>query len=151
MGRRETGASPRTPLSIPLAETPGHAMAVVQSHLLLAQLRNARSPTEQNAALRSLKNDTIGHIQRKERWIQLGALEPLVKTLQVEQPSSRANGKESRPPQVFPRGLTEEERVHLHALELLTIFASGPYSPSLSWPSGVGFADVTYAKAVLRF
>ncbi|KAL4899996.1 hypothetical protein BDW74DRAFT_104771 [Aspergillus multicolor] len=39
---------------------------------ILLQLQNAESLASQAAALRSLKNDTIGHDQRKEAWVRLG-------------------------------------------------------------------------------
>ncbi|KAL3477950.1 armadillo-type protein [Aspergillus californicus] len=48
---------------------------------ILLQLQNAESLSSQAAALRNLKNETIGHDQRKETWVQLGLIPVLANVL----------------------------------------------------------------------
>ncbi|PYH42630.1 armadillo repeat protein [Aspergillus saccharolyticus JOP 1030-1] len=48
---------------------------------LLLQLQTADSLPAQAAALRSLKNETIGHNQRKEAWVRWGIIPVLAKIL----------------------------------------------------------------------
>ncbi|PLB45425.1 armadillo repeat protein [Aspergillus steynii IBT 23096] len=48
---------------------------------VLLQLQTADSPSSQAAALRTLKNETIGHDQRKEAWIRWGIVPTLAKLL----------------------------------------------------------------------
>jgi hypothetical protein len=88
-------------------------------------IRTARSHAEQAAALRSLKNEITGHVQKKERWIEQGILEPIVKILQTSRAAANQNGKDFRGINTQPRSLTDEEHVRLHALQLLAIFANG--------------------------
>lgn len=93
---------------------------------ILAYLQNARSYSEQAAALRALKNDIVGHLQKKEAWVQQGALEPVVALLLSSRPSSKAaNGKPMR--SVDIQTLGEEDTVRLQALHVLGSFASGRY------------------------
>lgn len=99
-------------------------MAPAQSHPILAQLQEARSLTERTTALRALKNEIVGHVQRKEQWIGLGVLEPIVRTLIEATSSSKPTGKDSRPPQ-SQRPLSEEERMRLQAIQLIACFANG--------------------------
>ncbi|KAL2825480.1 armadillo-type protein [Aspergillus cavernicola] len=54
---------------------------------ILLQLQRAESLSSQAAALRGLKNETIGHDQRKETWVQLGLIPLLANIL-----SSRSRG-----------------------------------------------------------
>ncbi len=56
----------------------------------------------------SLKNETVGHVQKKEMWVELGVLEPVVKIL-ASTPPSKPNGKEARRHPVSSRSLGEEE------------------------------------------
>ncbi|ENH72429.1 hypothetical protein FOC1_g10013085 [Fusarium oxysporum f. sp. cubense race 1] len=99
-------------------------MARAQSHPILAQLRNARTLPEQTDALRALKNEIIGHVQRKEQWIGLGVLDPIVRTLASARSPAKPNGKDSRYP-LLQRPLSEDENVRLQALQLVASFANG--------------------------
>ncbi|KAK3988145.1 armadillo-type protein [Cladorrhinum sp. PSN332] len=96
-------------------------MARVQSPPVFSQLRLARNFTEQAAALRNLRDEIVGHVQQKERWVESGTLELLVKALQK-------NGKESRGDYEPSTNLAEEEVVHLLSVQLLAsfAFAGGP-------------------------
>lgn len=56
---------------------------------ILSELRSASSPSSQIAALRALKNEVIGHEQKKEMWIGLGVLAPITRILNTH----KAHGK----------------------------------------------------------
>jgi len=101
-------------------------MARVQSPPLFSQLRAARNYTEQAAALRNLRDEIVGHVQQKERWVESGILDSLVQALQSNAPSpSRLNGKESRGYYDPYATLTEDQTVRLLSLQLLASFACG--------------------------
>jgi len=91
---------------------------------ILDQLRTARTTTEQAAALRALKNDAVGHVQKKEQWIGLGVLEPIVRTIEADKASSKLNGK-SKHRRFTSRPLTGEDDAQLQALQCLASFANG--------------------------
>ncbi|KAI0479040.1 armadillo repeat protein [Xylariaceae sp. FL0804] len=64
------------------------------------------TPADQIAALRYLKNDVVGDVQTKKRWVQRGVLSPII--------------------QIVTRG-TSENAAKLHSLQLLASFANaGP-------------------------
>jgi len=91
---------------------------------ILAYIHNARTYADRAAALRSLKNDIVGHSQKKEAWVARGALEPVVSLLHSSRSSPKAaNGKPMR--SVDLQTLTEEEIVRLQALQVLSSFAGG--------------------------
>lgn len=48
---------------------------------ILSELRSASSPASQVKALKDLKNELIGHKQKKESWIEMGVLMPLARIL----------------------------------------------------------------------
>lgn len=101
-------------------------MARVQSPPVLSQIRAARNYTEQAIGLRALKDEVVGHVQRKERWIEFGILESLVKILQNgRRPSTTLNGKDSRGQRGQTGPLAEDEEVRLLSLQLLASFAYG--------------------------
>ncbi|KAM0333921.1 hypothetical protein ACHAQA_000938 [Verticillium albo-atrum] len=91
---------------------------------LLAYIHNARSYAEQTSALRSLKNDIVGYARKKEAWVTLGALQPIVRILQSSRLPSKANGAPKQPPADL-QTLDEEENVRLQALQVLSSFANG--------------------------
>ncbi|PHH86432.1 hypothetical protein CDD83_10258 [Cordyceps sp. RAO-2017] len=99
-------------------------MARPQSSPILAQLRSAKTYPEQAAALQVLKNEVVGHIQKKEAWIALGVLEPIVVTLSSVRSPSKLNGKDARA-QLVSRPLSEDDSVKLQSLQLVASFASG--------------------------
>lgn len=81
---------------------------------------------EQLAALRSLKNDIVGHVQKKEKWIEAGVLEPVVKILN----NSRSATSHRRNSQGYTRPsasglLSADEDVRSQALQVLASFANG--------------------------
>lgn len=106
-------------------------MSLPQGTAIFAQIRNARSHSEQAAALRSLKNDITGHLQRKEKWVESGVLEPIVKILQTSRAPASQNGRDFRGAVAHARKLSDEEQVRLQALQLLAIFANGKSRPGI--------------------
>lgn len=91
---------------------------------ILAQLRNAKTLSEQAAALQALKNEIVGHVQKKEAWIALGVLEPIASTLVSNGSTSKLNGKDAYI-QLSPPPLSDEDSVRLQALQLVASFANG--------------------------
>ncbi|KAJ6439545.1 LOW QUALITY PROTEIN: armadillo repeat protein [Purpureocillium lavendulum] len=71
-----------------------------------------------------LKNEIVGHIQKKEAWIGLGVLEPIVLTLSTSRSPAKPNGKDART-QLISRPLSDEDSVKLQALQLVASFANG--------------------------
>ncbi|KAH6608096.1 armadillo repeat [Trichoderma cornu-damae] len=109
-------------------------MARPQSSPILAQLRNAKTCPEQSAALQALKNEIVGHHQKKETWVSLGVLEPVVRNLSSARSTSKANTiKDARPQLPSRRPLSDEDNVRLQALQIITSFAKGgpPFLPSI--------------------
>ncbi|XWW98610.1 hypothetical protein V2A60_006610 [Cordyceps javanica] len=95
-----------------------------QSSPILAQLRGAKTFPEQTAALQALKNEIVGHVQRKEEWVSVGVLEPIVRSLASARTNLKMNGKDIRQPATM-RPLSEEDSVKLQALQLVSSFANG--------------------------
>jgi hypothetical protein len=100
-------------------------MARIQTPPILNQLRVAKSCIEQTHALRALKNEIIGHVQKKERWVEFGVLDPVVKMLGSNQSPPKLSARDARDSASFPRQLSEEETVRLQALQVLASFATG--------------------------
>lgn len=103
-------------------------MARPQNSPVLAQLRSAKTYPEQTAALQVLKNEVVGHIQKKEEWIGFGVLDPIVVTLSSSRSPSKSNGKDART-QLVSRPLSDEDSVKLQALQLVASFANGILEP----------------------
>lgn len=102
-------------------------MAWSSSPPILSQILSARSYIEQTSALRALKNDIVGHAQKKEQWARRGVLEPIVKILNAARSPAKVNGKDGAP-HGSPRSISEEETVRFQALQLLASFANGAFS-----------------------
>lgn len=115
-------ATVRRPDSLVRAMT---AMERLQNSPIFVHIRNARSFPEQAAALRSLKNDLTGHVQRKEKWVECGVLEPIVAILRSARAPVSRNERDFRGAVAHARQLSDEEQVRLEALQLLSIFANG--------------------------
>lgn len=112
-------------------------MARPQPHPVLSQLKSARTTLEQTAALRALKNEIVGHVQRKETWIAYGVLEPIVRTIAASRSPATLNGKDAVV-QVGTRPLSDEDATKLQALQLVASFAhgSGPSQEQYAQCSG---------------
>jgi armadillo repeat-containing protein 8 len=83
---------------------------------VIAQLANADTARERLAGLRILKNDVVGHAQKKEQWVQAGVLRPLVAIL-TDDLGDDGDGPKTK----------------LQALQLLAAFASAgsPFLPPI--------------------
>ncbi|KAI8964940.1 ARM repeat-containing protein [Daldinia sp. FL1419] len=94
---------------------------------VLAKL-NASAP-EQISALRYLKNEVIGHIQKKEEWVLHGILRPIVRVIT---PDTLNANEDVRPPFLTLTTFTDEDNAKLQALQLLASFANA--GPAFLWP-----------------
>lgn len=102
-------------------------MARPSSPPVLAQIRNSRSPSEQIVALKALKNDIVGHQQKKEMWVGLGVVEPIVRIMISNKSQGKQNNKERYDGRSAPDSdvLSEKEMVRLQALCVIGSLANG--------------------------
>jgi hypothetical protein len=107
------------------------AMARIELPASLAEIRNPSSIQEQIAALKQLKNEIIGHDQRKELVVRHGIVVALVRNLQT---SAKASGKRwSR--EVNGNGVTlgkghawtHEDELRLQTTTIITSLAHGAF------------------------
>lgn len=95
---------------------------------ILTELRSPSTPASQVAALRALKNEIIGHEQKKELWIGLGIVTPIVRILNSskgigKRKSREVNGTAKQKEKKAPR--TDEEEARLQAIIILGSLAQG--------------------------
>lgn len=98
---------------------------------ILLQLQNADTLSSQTIALRDLKNETIGHDQRKETWVQLGLIPVLANVLASKSAGLQSDSKHRE----LPGSREERDDACLQAIILLGSLAQGgvPFlSPILS-------------------
>ncbi|KAL4918896.1 armadillo-type protein [Aspergillus aurantiobrunneus] len=110
-------------------------MTSAETPPILLQLQNADSLASQAAALRGLKNETIGHNQRKENWVQLGLIPFLANVLVSRSFGTSAEFKCSAKHRKLPGSREEADDACLQAIILLGSLAQGgaPFlSPILS-------------------
>jgi hypothetical protein len=103
-------------------------MAKPTTILILAQLRDARSYTEQISVLKALKNNLVGHQDRKEVLLQsssTGCIEQIVRILATAKSQGHQNGKNKHDPGLRTRRLGDEEEVRLQALCVIGSLAHG--------------------------
>lgn len=98
-----------------------HAMARTSSSSVLAQLPSLLSPDTRVAALRTLKNELIGHDEKKELWVRSGVLKPLATVMTSHVPPDMRTNKraESR---------SEQEEARLQAIIIVGSLAQGLYN-----------------------
>jgi hypothetical protein len=90
----------------------------------LLQLQSADSVSSQAALLRSLKNETIGHDQRKEIYVKLGIIPVLTKVLT----SRKLSGKSVTATVKESSGIkSEEDDACLQAIIILGSLAQGKF------------------------
>lgn len=100
---------------------------------VLLQLQTADSPSSQAAALRTLKNETIGHDQRKEAWIRWGIVPTLAKLLASRPPNdktstiSEINGTASGRDLAYPK--KEVDEACLQAIIVVGSLVQGIWLP----------------------
>lgn len=98
-------------------------MMVADPQSILAQL-GAATP-ERLVALRCLKNELVGHSQKKEDWVRYGVLRPIVRIIAPE--PYEAADEDARPSFLTLNTFTDEDAAKLQALQLLATFANaGP-------------------------
>ena len=110
--------------------TRGPKMTQPSTPPILSELRNASSPATQIKALRDLKNEIIGHEEKKRHWIGLGIVSPLVRILNSHRGTGKKKHRElngSTSP-LKPRSIrSEEEDARLQAIIIIGSLASGQY------------------------
>ena len=88
---------------------------------VFAQLPSLLSPDTRVAALRTLKNELIGHDEKKEVWVRSGVLQPLAAVMTSrEEPDSRTNKR--------TEGKSEQEEARLQAIIVVGSLAQGQYA-----------------------
>lgn len=131
------------PLFRPSCAT-SHAMARLHITALLSP-----DQEEQLSALRTLKNEIVGHDQKKEKWVENGIIEPVVKILESSRSSQSTNGKDKSRGRAPPsRALTGEESVRLQALQILASLANGMAVP---WSHARGHSVWSQLTALRRW
>lgn len=96
---------------------------------ILLELHSAESLSSQIAALRKLKNETVGHGQRKELWIRGGIISILSKILALRRTTERRTGVQDLNGTVELReslsSRSEEEDACLQAIIIVGSLAQG--------------------------
>ena len=95
---------------------------------ILSELRSASSPASQVAALRALKNEVIGHEQKKEMWIGLGVLAPIARILNTHRGDGKRRHRDLNGTTILSRqkvARTDEEESRLQAVIILGSLAHG--------------------------
>lgn len=77
------------------------------------------------ASLQLLKNEITGHIHKKEKYVEKGVLDQVVRLLQTSRATLDRNDKDRRESISHPRSLSDQENVRLQALQLLSMIANG--------------------------
>ncbi|MCJ1405232.1 hypothetical protein MMC11_008459 [Xylographa trunciseda] len=106
---------------------------------ILSELRSPTSPATQIAALRALKNELIGHEQKKEMWIGLGVVAPLARILNTHKAGGKrrhreVNGALDRAGRAQTR--TDEEEARMQAVIIVGSLANG--GPAYIQPLSAG-------------
>lgn len=97
-------------------------------NVALSAALQSHEQEEQLAALRSLKNDIVGHVQKKEKWIEAGVLEPVVKILNTSRFAASHPGQSPAPTHSSSSSLSGEDDVRSQALQVLASFANGTFT-----------------------
>jgi hypothetical protein len=95
---------------------------------ILSELRIPTSPASQLAALRALKNEIIGHEQKKEMWVGLGVVAPISRILNTHKGVGKRRYRE---PQDSVEGsrMSDEEEARLQAIIIIGSLATGQSNP----------------------
>ena len=93
---------------------------------ILSELRSASSPASQVAALRALKNEVIGHEQKKEMWVGLGVLAPIARILNTHKGNGKRRHRDVSTNQSKHRASrSDEEEARLQAIIIVGSLAHG--------------------------
>ncbi|KAL8912202.1 MAG: hypothetical protein Q9171_002764 [Xanthocarpia ochracea] len=103
-------------------------MALATTPPILSELRSSTSSANQIAALRALKNEIIGHEEKKRIWVGLGVLAPLARILNTPKANGKrreSNCNRSTHHGKTAFGRTDEEEARLQAIIVVGSLASG--------------------------
>ena len=101
-------------------------MGRMSSPSILGELHTAPSATAQVHALRYLKNDIVGHDQKKERWIELGIVTELRRVLETQKHDAKRRQLEiGQLPETIACLKSEEEEARLQAVAIIGSIAHG--------------------------
>ncbi|KAI9699327.1 MAG: hypothetical protein M1836_002937 [Candelina mexicana] len=92
---------------------------------ILTELRNPSTPSSQIEALKALKHEIIGHEQKKEMWISLGAVTPIVRILATPRNSGKRPTRLSSGLSHQWNNFSSEDQVRLHATIIVGSIAQG--------------------------
>ena len=95
---------------------------------ILSELRSPSSLASQVAALRALKNDIIGHEQKKEMWVGLGIVTPIARILNTYRSGGKRKHKEvtgNTEDLSHQAGRNDEEEARLQAVIIVGSLAHG--------------------------
>lgn len=95
---------------------------------ILSELRSASSPASQVAALRALKNEVIGHEQKKQMWVGLGVLAPIARILNTHKGNGKRRHRDvnnSTNQSKQRGGRSDEEEARLQAIIIVGSLANG--------------------------
>ncbi|WEW61774.1 hypothetical protein PRK78_007270 [Emydomyces testavorans] len=134
-------------------------MTIISRPQILSEIRDPESPSSRIAALRALKNELIGHDQKKQTWIEDGIVPVLSSVLAAplltgKKPvvaQTNGDGKYS----IRQDGLTDTDASHCEAIIIIGSLAqAGPayISPILAsdiLPSLLSILSSTYSSPTL--
>ena len=95
---------------------------------LLSELRSASSPASQVAALRTIKNELIGHDQKKKLWIHLGLLGSVARILNTHKGNGKGKHRDilgSRAQSKQKGRRSDEDEARLQAIIIVGSLAHG--------------------------
>ncbi|KAI9774945.1 MAG: hypothetical protein M1840_000161 [Geoglossum simile] len=92
---------------------------------ILTQIRNPSSLVSQVSALKALKNELIGHEQKKEMWIGLGIVVPIVHLLGHSKASGKRRSRELNGTGIYVQERPGEDEARLQATIIVGSLAYG--------------------------
>jgi hypothetical protein len=98
-------------------------MALPQSPV--ERLRTSKTCSEQCASLQLLKNEITGHIEKKEKYVEQGVLDQVVRLLQTSRSAQNNSDRDRRESISQQRRPSEQEEARLQSLQVLSIIANG--------------------------
>jgi hypothetical protein len=99
----------------------------------LTQIRNPSSLGSQVSALKALKNELIGHEQKKEMWIGLGIVVPIVHLLAHSKTSGKRRSRELNGTGVYSQAVPDKLNEDEARLQATIIVGSLAYGESICY------------------
>lgn len=127
----------------PLISLSSMAIAMIRPTTpgLLEELQSPKSLTSQTNALKALKNEVVGHDDKKALWVRLGALVPVIQIIESSRSSGKQRRRELNGTDVSGKHLTDIEEARLQAIVIVDSFARGWSS---CYPNNLVSADLTF-------